>query len=594
MPTNLNVTKEVEFIGPGFRRSDTSSSFDGTIRRGYWTPELARWTDESGYQQKYSLVEYRYESGLKIIGAKANACPVICVLESSIAERDLEIRVTGSTALPSGIITSGGTGISGFALNHQYGTDIYRREWVTGGSTFNYSFTIDKHELPGKTYLMPNKRIYEITNIDVRISGSILPGQRQEQPLTDIRFYALADNGSKLLYSFNWDRLYADLRKMMFSNNVAPKVCATCNGSGSVGGGNCLQCDGYGYSGWNSTGYMFREKAKEYGIINETGMSFAEYQDKVWAMSWELSPTKKEIQRYFAHFAQIEDESVEVINNFRTTSTSGIESIVTIQIPYNLPESRFSTNDAIWEVMCDHCEPAGVDIYFSFVVSGQLTGQIDFEDLVSPYRDYYSGAELYTGGTGTVFTTGFTYGFDYPFGLLTPPRASSWRSQWGNPFATYCFASGHISGDDAVSGGSLEMWDLAVAALDADNEKISFAGDYSSHPILGIKIYGSTDVPDGYYTVSNITWNDPNTDFTVNEDVVGSTVDGSGLLFAWKSGLLEGDQWLRCRQPTGTLVNDVLWNTGGSDLVNQGYLWTSGTYIFDNFWGSGADGNIYY
>ena len=47
----VDVTQEVQAIGPGFRRRADS------IHMGFWTPELARWTDLDDFIQKESFSE---------------------------------------------------------------------------------------------------------------------------------------------------------------------------------------------------------------------------------------------------------------------------------------------------------------------------------------------------------------------------------------------------------------------------------------------------------------------------------------------------------------------------------------------------------
>lgn len=509
----MKITDEVSLIGPGFKRFT-----DDHIHMGFWTPELARWSDLNSFEPKTSLQEYYYSSGVKITGAKVNASPVICVVESQIAERDLTIQITGNTGIPSGYIVSGDVTITGYSTNHQHGTDVYRREWTTGGEEFRYSFIIPAHTLPEKTYLLPNKRIYEITNISVN-------PQRQDQPLTQLNFHALADNGSKLIYTYNWNKVYNDLRTMLYGTFAAPKKCPTCNGSGYVvdEADTCQQCNGYKYSGWNATGYIFDQIARSVGIAQESGESFEVYQDKVWAKRWEVIPTVSSIKKYFAHFAHCTTGEVGIYNNFRTTNTSGVECIVDIMLPYVLPEARFSTSNTFWNVMAESCEPAGINIRFSFLVSGNLTGQFDFEAIQSSFISYYVDGIYYTGGTGSDnLPDPHGYGFDEPFGLLGIAKHSGWYQRWVTPWFFYNLTSGIQT--DAVSG----------------------------------------------YAVL------------------------SGVSYSWISGVLTGTTWSKWAQPAETLVNDTIWETGEAPFVEQNKFWDTGTYYWDNFWGSGADGNIYY
>lgn len=513
----MKITDEISLIGPGFKRLQ-----DDNIHMGFWTPQLAVWTDEGGFEEKRDLQEFTYISGVRDTGAMVNACPIVCIVESEIAERDLTVSITANIGVPSGYVISGDQIITGFSVDHQYGTDIYRREWVTGGlNPITYEFTIPAHTLPGKTYLMPNKRIYKITDVNV------LP-QRQDQPLTNLGFYALADNGSKLLYSFNWNKVYDDLKTMLYSFFASPKKCPTCNGSGYVldESDECQQCGGYKYSGWNATGFMFDQIAREVGVVADSGESFASYQDKVWAKKWKVTPTKQSIQEYIAHFARVEPEEITIINNFRTTSTSGVESIVDVMVPYIIPQARFSTNSTFWKTMVEEVEPAGVNIRFSFLI-GQGTGAWEFEADQSAYMPYYSGdAVYYTGGTGSDnLVDPHGYGFHEAFSLLGVIKHSGWYQRWITPWMNYNFISGAV---DGITG---------------------------------------TDGVSGYAVLSGASW-------------------------SWSSGLLTGTTWMKWAQPAETLANDTIWATGESPFVVQDLL--TGTYLWDNFWSSGEDGNIYY
>jgi len=437
----MDITKEVELIGPGFRRLST----DG-IHQGYWTPELGRWTDKDGFVQKEVLISTTYPSGVKTTGEQVNACPVLAILNSNIAENDITISWTGNTGIPTGAelsVLSGSTWvtITGFSKSSQYGVDIYKRKWVTGGDVISGSIYISGHTLPGKTWLLPNKRIYEITDINCS-------QQREDQPLTDIRFYALADNGSKILYALNWDKTFDDLRTILFGNFAAPTKCPTCNGSGTISGSNCIQCNEYGYSGWNSTGYLLTKKGEEFGIVEASGgFTLDEYTNKIWTKTWWMIPTKKEIKRYFAHFARLTTGEVEVTYELGDSSPTGVQSIVDIKIPYTLPLSKFSTDDAIWNEMAENIAPAGINVRFSFLVSGSLTGTFDFEDMLSAYRSGYINA-VYTGQ----LVDPHVYGFEeaHVQHMPEPLRQRGWYQQWSAPFLWFNFISG--GSDDAVSG----------------------------------------------------------------------------------------------------------------------------------------------
>jgi len=532
----MNVKDEVEAMGPGFKRRASS------MRQGFWTPKLATWSDKDGFVRGDDLQYYTWVSGVKVTGFAVNASPVICVVESEIAEQDLWIEVTGHTGQPTGSITSGGITITGFEVNHQYGIDVYRHSWCTGAAGYTGSFGIDANELPGTTILLPNKRIYSITDVNVYISGTTTIAQRATQPLTKLGFYALADNGSKLLYTFNWDKIYEDMRAMTFGRFAAPKRCPTCMGSGTVSDVECFQCDGYGYNGYNSTGYMLNEIGKEYGIVQETGESFDTFQNRIWAKKWLIYPSKTEIQRYFAHFARLNAEEVEITSNYRSHSSSGVESIIDIKLPYVITNSKFTAGNTFWNVMAERCEPAGTLVRFAFLVAGgSLTGTLDLEQIESAQMPYYSGSQgIYETGVSGNLTGAYldphVYGFgEASFASVQQKSMGGWYAGWGAPSM---YGSVMITGSLLVGG--VGGWE---------------SGD---------------DCCSGYSVVS-------------------------GDTYTWCSGGFEGREWTKWAWPSGGQGTGGVWHTG--TLAEEGYsqdlLFSTGTYYWDNFWASGLAGVQY-
>ena len=210
---------------------------------------------------------------------------------------------------PNENVVSGSTTISGFTQDWQYNEPIYRRAWATGGGEFDYTFTIPAYTQPGKVYRLPNKRIYKIS--DISVSGGIV-----NQPLGRFGLYALADNGSKLLYSINWNKIFEYGRTVLYGAYGNPNKCPRCAGSGYVGEvtNTCQQCNGYKYDGPNASGFLEKQIGLDYGLIKDIDSTEAEFRNKVWAKEWWVTPTPKEIKRYFAHFARIEDEEIEVSN----------------------------------------------------------------------------------------------------------------------------------------------------------------------------------------------------------------------------------------------------------------------------------------
>lgn len=429
----MDITKEVELIGPGHRRRDSS------IRHGYWTPELANWTDVSGYIQKETLIVTTYDNtGARVTGTEVNACPVICITKNKIGEQTLTVQVTGNEGAidTDSYVDFSGVIVSGFTSDNQYGTKIYRRKWVTGGTGFKHSFTIQPHTDEGQVFLMPSKRIYEITNV-------VVTPENQDQPLTDLSFYAMADNGSKILYSMNWNKPFEYARQVLYGAFGQPNLCPRCDGTGYFTNvsDTCDQCSGYRFQGPNASGFLEDQIGLDVGITQDTGDSDETFRNKVWAMKWWIIPTKNETRRYLAHFARIEDNEVEIIENDRTSGATGVERVVDVYMPYNIPETIIDRGDGMWTQMAKRCEPAGILVRFSFL-SESFSGDWIFEDLVSPYRSGYISGTL-TGYLPPEHTWGFYEEYAHDNGSY------NWGNDWGDDWFFYNYLSGATGGDIA-------------------------------------------------------------------------------------------------------------------------------------------------
>lgn len=434
------INEEVDFIGPGHKR------IYGSNRRGYWAPELATWKDSNGFSNIMDLQAYSYLSGIKVTGVKVNASPIVCITKSNMGESDVLVEFTGSIGVPSGTITTGDVTITGYEEFYQYNQKMFRRLYVTGGDEFKYSFTIPAYTPLGTTFEIPTKRCYQV-------SGITATPQNANEPLTNLGFYALADNGSKLLYSMNWNKTFDNVKKNLYGMFGHPNKCPRCMGSGYylTESDTCDQCNGYGFDGLNASGFLLDQIARDEGLIRgeDDDMTLA---NKIWAMKWHVTPTKKDIKRYFAHFARIDDAdaSIEVNKIDRPSGPTGIEGIVQVLLPYNLPLSVFSTTDGIWERMTASIEPAGVDIDFSFLVGGVMSGNLTWDEMSSIYMSGYVSAE-YTG----LIPTSQSFGFyqpqagDYLF--------TNWYKAWGEDWFFFDYGpSGHVSGGiSGVSGQAL-------------------------------------------------------------------------------------------------------------------------------------------
>jgi hypothetical protein len=450
----MSTNEEVEYIGPAFRRQGDS------IHRGFWTPELGEWREDKGYTEIRDLQSFTWNESVKYTGVKVNASPVLCVIKTQIGHNPLTVTVSGLVGQPdpNENIVSGNTTISGFTIDYQYNEPIYRRAWSTGGGEFSYTFTIPPHTMPGQVYKLPNKRIYKIS--DVSVSGGI-----SDQAIARLGFYALADNGSKLLYSMNWNKIFEYGRNVLYGAYGNPNKCPRCVGSGYINdvSNTCQQCNGYKYSGPNASGFLETQIGYDYGLIKDADTTDSEFRNKIWAMNWWVTPTKKEIQRYFAHFARIEADEIEVNNIDRIASSTlptGVEKVVDLLLPYNIPLSVFDKSDKIWDEMVQSVETAGIDIRFSFLV-GAFTGNWEWEDWDSVYPSGIVNAET----TGWQFDY-VVYGVHEPISRMDH-GSNSFYSEWGEDYHFFnhlcksVHPSGYISGLSGIqmNSGATHSWE---------------------------------------------------------------------------------------------------------------------------------------
>ena len=510
----MSVVTGVGFIGPGFKRAPD------VIHRGFWTPQLAEWRAGLGYNEIRDLQEYEYSGSIRYTGAVVNACPILAIVKEDLGDRDIKLLITGllgavDTTWP---ISSGVYTISGFTTDHQYNEPIYRRQFVTGGGTFYQEITIPAYTKAGKVYTLATKRVYKIS--DVNSSGDIV-----DQPVGRVGFYALADNGSKILHGLNWDKIFEYASKVLYGAYGNPSLCNRCDGTGYIATvlNKCNQCGGYGYAGPNASGFMMTHIGYDYNLVQDSDDSDEKFRNKIWAMNWWLTPTKKEIQRYFAHFARIQDDEIEVDNIDRSPSSglpTGIESLVDVKVPYNIPAGLFSNSDDIWGLMAKSVEPAGIDIRFSFLARA-MSGSWTWDEWTSRYISGY----LVSGVISESFTDPHVFGFEQPIVNWDFGGPGGFGMEWGEDWMFFnhldigVHDSGHMSGVSGImliSGATYEWWS------------------------------GST-----------------------------SGAADEWLRWAWISGgVVNGDEWR-----TG--------NAGEEEFLQEAF-WVSGTYKLDNFWASGG------
>ena len=279
----------------------------------------------------------------------------------------------------------------------------------------------------------------------------------------------------------NWDKVFEYARTVLYGAYGHPERCVRCDGTGyiTVEGNTCQQCEGYGYQGPNASGFMLSQIGFDNNIIQNSVDTDKTFRNKVWSREWWVTPTPNEVRRYFAHFARIQPNEIEIDNIDRVASSNmqtGIEVVVDVKMPYNIPLGVFSNEDIIWNQMAQSIEPAGIQIRFSFLATA-MTGVWEWEDWDSRYMSgYISGSALTPTQVERVF------GFYNPIANWDFRSPQGWYSDWGDDFMWFnhldigTHDSGYVSGNSGIAciSGASHSWENG-SMTGAANEWLKWA-----------------------------------------------------------------------------------------------------------------------
>ncbi|MEE9439567.1 MAG: zinc finger-like domain-containing protein [Saprospiraceae bacterium] len=338
-------------------------SEDNPLRVGHHMPVLGYWTVDEGYVKKQSL-NYQGE---------VLACPIIAVVDTKIGNKDLEMTITGKVAQYDHTvdITQG---------DHT----LERKIYVDSESTIETTLIVPRFTRPRATFLITGlgNKVFEIE--DIVVPQTLVVGK--------VTFYALASNGSKIIYWFGMFQLANQLREIL-RPWIAPTKCNRCNGTGIEPGtesGFCAQCEGYRFSGYSSTKQVQRNLGFDVGLAREIldwdnltdedhDLIF-KFINKAWTQKWWVTPTKKEIIRLFAHFYNLPEANIVITERFNLQ-----EPIWTILLPTKGSSASIfgtlseSDND-LMRFIAKSVTPAGVSVFVGFYEEyflGDLTGISD-------------------------------------------------------------------------------------------------------------------------------------------------------------------------------------------------------------------------
>lgn len=347
-------TREIIKLMPTQFRQTTTDPLDS----GHYIPMLGYWTKDEGYVKKQSL-EFEGES---------LACPVIAVVNRRVGKEDLTLTITAKVSE-----------YDSTEERTQGEYTIKRKTYTPTETTIQTDLTVPRFTRQWATFLLTGlgKMVYEITSID---DDDVL------YDTAKIEFYALASAGSRIIYWLGLFKITEILRDIVQGPWLAPTKCLRCSGTGIEPGFTvdpCKQCTGYGYSGYNATRYVQRNKGFDVGLArtvlewdnmtDDDHQVVKEFINKAWTQKWWVTPTKKEIKRLFAHFFQLSLDDIQIEERFHLQ-----EPVWTINLPRKAslasPFGRdiYEQHEDLLIYMAESVTPAGVSVFVGFYDLGSF------------------------------------------------------------------------------------------------------------------------------------------------------------------------------------------------------------------------------
>lgn len=313
-----------------------------------------------------------------------NPCQIIIVPMVRVNNQDITITVTYKTA-----------SLANWELQSIEG--------------YNYSFPVYEYasqktvdiEIPAFTeaetpILLPDNNAYEL--VEVVQTG----GYGSEI----FSFFALASPSPRILFGLGWNRIYSNFVRLKRGTFASLAFCGTCNGTGFVEEGViCPECDGFRFSGPNSSGYLLDVKGRDVKISRNENEEDEQFAKRIWARRWTLIPMESEIVRYFAHFAHCDEDAIEIIKYEDLDEPTYIVALDA----YNIgTKAIWQTTDEFenWAGIVKSTPPAGVNAYFSWISMFEDTIEIiddgvdplTYTGIYDPYNSVWGGAEFMNSG----------------------------------------------------------------------------------------------------------------------------------------------------------------------------------------------------
>lgn len=425
---------------------------------GHNIPLIGTWSKDSGYIKRQSLKDTSINESL--------ACPIIAVVSQKFGNKDVTLTITSKRSTYK---------YTKETKNGDY--TISQKIYEPTETTITSTLTIPRYTRPYATFLITGlgNDVYEISSITNNVDFDV----------GVIEFYALASNGSKIIYWLGIHNLSEQIRTLLRSW-IAPCICNRCKGTGiePSSGTNavCEQCKGYKYDGYSAEAFVQRNIGFDVGLAREIldwdNLTDDDHElvkkfiNKCWTQKWWVTPTVKEIRRLIKHFYMIEDDDIEIVERLDPQ-----EPVWSLFLPISpdtiAPFGQQTLDDQkLIKYIAESITPAGVSVFVGFyeIIPDSL-GYLDFECgeiIFDPFPHiYWFDENNYWGIPRWDFMNGWEHAIlDFePASPGMPPKNGSYKITPDDPlhvedsfneynvktkgdyYATYSFKTDEVSTD---------------------------------------------------------------------------------------------------------------------------------------------------
>lgn len=378
----MRTTELIRMMPTQFRRTT-----ENPLYSGHFIPLLGYWTEDEGWVKKQDL---EFES-------ETLSCPIIAVVETKIGNKDLALTITGkqseydnTTERTEGDYT------------------LKRKTYKDASTTIEVELIVPRFTRPYGTFLITGlgNNIWGISDITTEV----------ENCAGKINFYALASNGSRIIYWMGIHFLAEELREIL-RPWIAPPKCSRCSGTGLEPDAEdtaCKQCFGYKYSGYSAIKKGQRNLGFDVGLArdildwdnltdNDHDL-IKKFINKCWTQKWWVTPTLSEVKRIFSHFFDVPVDNIRVVERYNEQEPVWqifLPNVASIASPFGEGGILTSSDTELMKYIARSITPAGVSVFVGFYTDLYIGDLIGFDDSLyikpfeMPYSSLYPEYELH-------------------------------------------------------------------------------------------------------------------------------------------------------------------------------------------------------